>query len=78
MGNKISEATGGSELLQKMLTDNKDGFMIQLWRPIGSSNVGGWSPQDFKADRPGSLHLNSEAFYQVQGMLKGGNILIKP
>jgi hypothetical protein len=62
----------------KDATDNKDGFMIQLWRPIGSSNVGGWSPQEFKADRPATLHLNSEAFYQVQGMLKGGNILIKP
>jgi hypothetical protein len=58
--------------------DNKDGFMIQLWRPIGANNVSGWSPQDFKADKPGSLQLNTEAFYQVQGLLKGGNIVIKP
>jgi hypothetical protein len=57
--------------------DNKDVFMIQLWRPTGAVNTGGWSPQDFKADKPGSLHLNAEAFYHVQGILKGGNIVIK-
>ncbi len=62
----------------KDTTTGNDGFMIQLWRPIGASNVGGWSPQDFKADNPGSLHLNAAAFYQVQGLLKGGNIVIKP
>ena len=56
----------------------KDTFMIQLWRPIGSNNVGGWSHGDFKADKPASLHLNAEAFYQVQGVLKGGLIVIKP
>jgi hypothetical protein len=55
----------------------KDTFMIQLWRPIGANNAGGWSPVDFKADKPASLHLNAEAFYQVQGVLKGGNIEIK-
>lgn len=62
----------------KEATDSKDAFMIQLWRPTGANNVGGWSPQDFKVDKPGSLHLNAEAFYQVQGVLKGGNIVIKP
>jgi hypothetical protein len=55
----------------------KDTFMIQLWRPIGAINDGGWSPLDFKADKPASVHLNEEAFYQVQGILKGGTIVIK-
>lgn len=52
--------------------------MIQLWRPIGSNNVGGWSPNHFTADKPGNLQLNAEAFYQAQGALKGDNIVIKP
>jgi hypothetical protein len=56
----------------------KDTFMIQLWRPIGSSNAGGWSSVDFKVDKPASLQLNAEPFYQVQGVLKGGNIVINP
>jgi hypothetical protein len=56
----------------------KDTFMIQLWRPIGANNAGGWSPGDFKVDKPASLHLNTEAAYQVQGVLKAGNIVIKP
>ena len=58
--------------------NGKDSFMIQLWRPIGANNAGGWSPGDFKADKPGSIHLNDNAFYQAQGVLKGGNIAIKP
>jgi hypothetical protein len=62
----------------KDATDNKDLFMIQLWRPIGSSNAGGWSLADFKPDGPATLSLNSQAAYQVQGILKGGNIVIKP
>ncbi len=57
---------------------SKDMFMIQLWRPIGASNAGGWSAGAFKADKPGSLQLNADAFYQIQGVLKGGNIVIKP
>ena len=56
----------------------KDTFMIQLWRPIGANNAGGWSHGDFKTDKPASLHLNAEAFYQVQGLVKGGIIVIKP
>ena len=56
----------------------KDTFMIQLWRPIGANNAGGWSAGAFKADKPGSLQLNADAFYQIQGILKGGNIAIKP
>jgi hypothetical protein len=56
----------------------KDNFMIQLWRPIGSVNMGGWSPGDFKPDNPASLKLNSAPAYQVQGILKGGAITIKP
>jgi hypothetical protein len=56
----------------------KDTFMIQLWRAIGTNSAGGWSAGDFKADKPASLHLNAEAFYQVQGVLKGGNIVINP
>ena len=60
------------------VTNAKDVFMIQLWRPIGAINAGGWSLGDFKADKPGSLHLNANAFYQAQGVLKGGNIAIKP
>jgi hypothetical protein len=62
----------------KDATDSKDAFMIQLWRPIGANNVGGWSPNQFAADKPGSLQLNAAAFYQAQGILKGGNIEIKP
>lgn len=57
---------------------SKDMFMIQLWRPIGANNAGGWSAGAFKADKPGSLQLNADAFYQIQGILKGGNIAIKP
>jgi hypothetical protein len=60
------------------LEGSKDTFMIQLWRPIGSSNPGGWSAGAFKADRPASLQLNADAFCQIQGILKGGNIVIKP
>jgi hypothetical protein len=56
----------------------KDAFMIQLWRPIGSNNAGGWSAGTFKAERSGSLQLNADAFYQIQGILKVGNIAIKP
>jgi hypothetical protein len=56
----------------------KDTFMIQLWRPIGAGNEGGWTASNFHADKPGSLQLNANAFYQVQGQLKGGNIVIKP
>lgn len=62
----------------KDATDGKDVYMIQLWRPIGSTNVGGWSPGDFKPDKPATLSLNSAAAYQVQGILKSGNIVIKP
>jgi hypothetical protein len=58
--------------------NSKDNFMIQLYRPIGANNAGGWTFKDFKADKPASLHLNANAFYQVQGVLKGGNIAIKP
>jgi hypothetical protein len=57
---------------------SKDTFMIQLWRPIGANNAGGWSAGAFKADKPGSLQLNADSFYQIQGVLKGGNIAIKP
>jgi hypothetical protein len=60
------------------VSNAKDAFMIQLWRPIGANNVGGWSPNQFTADKPGSLQLNTAAFYQAQGPLKGGNIVIKP
>jgi hypothetical protein len=59
-------------------TKGKDGFMIQLWRPIGAGNSGGWSPKDFNASKPATLHLNATAFYQSQGPLRGGNIAIKP
>jgi hypothetical protein len=57
---------------------SKDTFMIQLWRPISANSAGGWSAGAFKADKPGSLQLNADAFYQIQGILKGGNIAIKP
>jgi hypothetical protein len=57
---------------------SKDTFMIQLWRPIGANNAGGWSAGVFKADKPGSLQLSAVAFYEIQGILKGGNIVIKP
>ena len=57
---------------------SKDTFLIQLWRPIGANDAGGWAAGIFKADRPGSLQLNADAFYQIQGLLKGGNIAIKP
>jgi hypothetical protein len=62
----------------KDMADNKDTFMIQLWRPIGSNNLGGWSAGDFKLDKPATLSLNSQPAYQVQGILKGGDIIIKP
>jgi hypothetical protein len=62
----------------KDMADNKDTFMIQLWRPIGLNNVGGWSACDFKLDKPATLSLNSQPAYQVQGILKGGDIIIKP
>ncbi len=64
-------------ITSKDATDSKDALMIQLWRPIGSNNVGGWSPNQFTADKPGSLQLNEDAFYQTQGLLKGGSIVIK-
>ena len=57
---------------------SKDTFLIQLWRPIGANNAGGWTASMFKADRPSSLQLNADAFYQIQGLLKGGNIAIRP
>lgn len=59
-------------------SNGKDAFMIQLWRPIGADNAGGWSPKDFNANKPATLHLNATAFYQSQGALRGGNIMIKP
>lgn len=56
----------------------KDGFMIQLWRPIGAGNTGGWTAKDFDPTKPATLHLNSEPFYQAQGALRSGNIQINP
>jgi len=55
-----------------------DAFMIQLWRPTGANTAGGWSPLAFNPMQPGTLHLNQTAFYEAHGILKSGNILIKP
>jgi hypothetical protein len=78
IGQQDTRSNWWFRITAKDATAGKDVFTIQLWRPIGDNNVGGWSPGDFKADKPGSLHLNAEAFYHVQGVLKGGNIVIKP
>jgi hypothetical protein len=62
------------------ITDASKGrgaFMIQLWKPIGADKAGGWSFKDFDPNKPTTLHLNAVPFYQSQGVLRGGNIVIK-
>ena len=56
----------------------KDGFMMQLWRPIGADKTGGWTPKDFNPEKPATLKLNETAFYQARGTLRSGNVAIKP
>jgi len=62
----------------KDATAGKDAFMLQLWRPIGADKAGGWSPKDFDATKPGSIHLNNAPAYQSQATLGGGNVKITP
>jgi hypothetical protein len=61
----------------KSMDNGQNGFMIQLWRPIGADKLGGWSFSDFDATKPSTLKLNSAPFYQVQGILKAGTISIQ-
>ncbi len=61
----------------RSMDDGKGGFMIQLWRPIGSDKVGGWSFGDFDPTAPASPKLNDAPFYQAQGVLAGGTIQLK-
>jgi hypothetical protein len=61
----------------RSMENGQNGFMIQLWRPIGADKLGGWSFSDFDAAKPATLKLNSAPFYQMQGILKAGNISIQ-
>jgi hypothetical protein len=62
----------------RTMDNGENGFMIQLWRPIGADKTGGWSFGDFNPNRPATLKLNDAPFYQAQGILAGGTIKIEP
>ena len=62
----------------RSMDNGQNGFMIQLWRPIGADKTGGWSFGDFNPNRPATLKLNDAPFYQAQGILAGGTLNIKP
>jgi hypothetical protein len=61
----------------RSIDDGQNGFMIQLWRPIGAEKSGGWSFGEFKPNQPATLQLNDAPFYQAQGILAGGKIKTK-
>jgi len=59
------------------MDDGKNGFIIQLWRPIGADKSGGWSFREFNPSRPATLKFNVAPFYQARGILTQGTIQIK-
>jgi hypothetical protein len=61
----------------RSMDNGQNGFMIQLWRPIGADKTGGWSFGDFNPNKPATLKLNDTPFYQAQVVLAGGAIKIK-
>lgn len=60
------------------MDNGQNGYMIQLWRPIGADHLGGWSFSSFNPSQPVTLKLNSAPFYQAQGILKDGTITVQP
>jgi hypothetical protein len=61
----------------RSMDNGQNGFMIQLWRPIGADKVGGWSFGNFNPTQPATLKLNNAPYYQAQGVLAGGTINIR-